>query len=470
MATWYPGALSYREWVQAESYKEEISNVIKEHANEIVANQQQTRIAISRRLDRVATISDSGFKNVTNAIEGLHSMLSYKLGLILQELEIQSGLLQEILHTLKNPLKTQVEEYYNDGCRLVREAILDKAIQKFTKIIEDLDDTHYLTYYQLGLLFLNGKSEDENVIDLQRANTLLITACRLGKGKAKTDKSFNPAVANALFFTSLSYYLQIESESDTLLDRAIAYAEESIIYNPKLSQSCYHLAKYYSIKDDVEKMKLRLREAIELDRNYALDVNEDKAFDKNRIQVDELLKYLRDKKRIISEGCLKNVKSISASLQAYNLTETVYEYEVKNWVRRLDLATMNHNYNTYFGYLDAIQMFETLESDGKKLLIDIQIHFSTLRSEKKKSILNTIGGGIVGPIIGGIGGLCLGLIIGIPGCFVVAYNKDSASAGERFLDNTSTICILAGVVIGLIAGISLGPTGYRNYIASKRRK
>lgn len=301
MATWYPGVISYWEWLQAESYKDDITTTIKGQTNEIVANQKQTRQAVSDRLDRIATINYAGFENVTNAIEALHSMLNYKLGLILQELEIQSGLLRDILHTLRNPLKTQVEEFYNDGCRLVRESILDKALQKFNKVLNDLDDTHFLTHYQLGLLYLNGKTDDENVVDLKKANEHLITACRLGKGKAKTDSSFNPAVANAMFFTSLSFYFQLNSETGVPLDNAIKYAEEAISFNPNLSQSYYHLGKFYSLSNQTEKMKLRLEKAIELDRLYALDVNDEKTFSKNRDHVNNLLTKLRDQKAAISE-------------------------------------------------------------------------------------------------------------------------------------------------------------------------
>lgn len=469
MATWYPGAMSYWKWVQAESYKDDITSTIKEQTNEIVANQQQTRQAISSRLDRIAAINYAGFENVTNAIEGLHSMLSYKLGLILQELEIQSGLLRDILHTLRNPLKTQVEEFYNDGCRLVRESILDKAIQKFNKVLNDLDDTHFLTHYQLGLLYLNGKTNDENVIDLKKANEHLITACRLGKGKAKTDSSFNPAVANAMFFTSLSFYFQLNNETDPLLDNAIKYAEEAIVYNPNLSQSYYHLGKYYSLSNQIEKMKLRLEKAIEIDRMYALDVNDEKTFDKNRNHVNLLLTKLRDQKAVISDSKLQVAKQLLNSLTVFDVQNTIYEDDIINYKQQLETATKFHNCKTYFGYLDSIPISESLNNTGNQLLSDLQLHVKTLKSEKSKGVLMSIWGAIWGPVIGGICGLCLGLIIGIPGCFVVAIKRDSGGAGERFLDNTSSICIFGGIIIGFIVGIAMGPSGYKSYVASKRK-
>ncbi len=468
MATWYPGAMSYWEWLQAESYKNDFNTTIKEQTNEIVANQKQTRQAVSDRLDRIAAINSAGFENVTNAIEEMHSMLNYNLGLIVQELEIQSALLGNILYTLRNPLKTQVEELYNDGCRLVRESILDKAIQKFNKVLEGFDDTHYLTHYQLGLLYLEGKTDDENVSDIKKANEHLITACRLGKGKAKTNSSFNPAVANAMFFTSITFYRQLTSETGINLDNAIKYAEEAISYNSKLSQSHYHLAMYYSLNGQIEKMKLRLESAIELDRMYANDLDDNKVFDKNRKHVNYVLNNLTNQKAAISNSKLETVKNILTPLLQFNIDNTIYEDSLQKFKADLKEATIFHNYKTYFGYLDSIPISDSLSITGNQLLSELQIHVKTLNSEKNKGVLKSIWGAIWGPVIGGLYGLGLGLLIGIPGCVVVAVKK-TGSAGEDFLDTTANICIVGGIIIGFIAGIAMGPSGYKGYIASKRK-
>ena len=78
--------------------------------------------------------------------------------------------------------------------------------------------------------------------------------------------------------------------------------EEAISFNPNLSQSYYHLSKYYSLSDQKDKMIIRLEKAIEIDRMYALDVKEEKAFDKNRNHVNQLLDKLRDQNAVISDS------------------------------------------------------------------------------------------------------------------------------------------------------------------------
>lgn len=107
-----------------------------------------------------------------------------------------------------------------------------------------------------------------------------------------------------------------------------------------------------------------------------------------------------------------------------------------------------------------------MDATGKQLLSDLQLHVKTLASEKNKGILHSIWGAIWGPVIGGLCGLVLGLIIGIPGCVVVAVKGGS---GENFLDSTANICIVGGIIIGFIVGIAIGPSGYKSYIASKRK-
>src|SRR4051794_16284015 len=100
MATWYPRAMSYRQWLQTEGYKDEITSTFNKQTNRILANQKQIRQIVSDRLDKIASINNAGFEKVINTIESLHSDFNHLTGFVIQELEIQSDLLQNILYTL----------------------------------------------------------------------------------------------------------------------------------------------------------------------------------------------------------------------------------------------------------------------------------------------------------------------------------------------------------------------------------
>ncbi len=394
MATWHPGAISYRDWRQAENYDTIITNSLNQQTNQIVASQNQAKQAVSSRLDRIAEINSAGFHQVSNAVESFHSDFNYNMGLLFQEMQIQSRILDTILYTLKNPLKTQVEELYNDGCRLIRESILDKAIQKFTNALK-LDDTSFLCNYQLGLLYLAGKTDDENVINIRKANEFLLMACRFGKGKAKIDSNFNPVVANALFF----------------------------------------------------------------------------AFNSNRVEINELLKELRTLKAVDANRTLKPAQSIMNLLSKYEISDTIYEDLYVEVETHFNNAHDNYISQTFFGYICSISSCNIVLQKGQSLLESLEYHNDKLKSLKKSDNRTYLMEIVKTPYYFGWGGLIVGILIGVPGCFVTFTNADGAfDVGWKFFKASVLICTIIGIVIGLIIAIASDPGEYKKYMNSIRKK
>ena len=62
MSTWYPGAMTYREWMQAESFKEDILSSINKQSNTIIAHQNQARQEISNGLTELPKLIQQVFK------------------------------------------------------------------------------------------------------------------------------------------------------------------------------------------------------------------------------------------------------------------------------------------------------------------------------------------------------------------------------------------------------------------------
>lgn len=154
MPTWYPGALTYAEWSQAESFFSDfrdiivknstrISNLIKEQTDSIssqtktiVATNEQIIQSLEDGFNRLASISQKGFQNVTSAIEAMHSDMNYNLGILIQRIEHQNDLLLNILSLIQAPFEVRVREFYSKGCMLINQGNLNKAISYFETSIE----------------------------------------------------------------------------------------------------------------------------------------------------------------------------------------------------------------------------------------------------------------------------------------------------------------------------------------------
>jgi len=154
-----------------------------------------------------------------------------------------------------------------------------------------------------------------------------------------------------------TYYFQlgedIVSDSD-LLSNAIKFSEEAVYLNPKLSQGFYHLAKYYSLKNDTGRLLQNLEVAIELDRDYSWKYEQDGVFKKNQRQILEFLAQLKVSKKIVVLPKLQKAKSIINNLEQKNISQSKALFEEFKCLKEMvQLAEKDFQTNTFFGYDDC---------------------------------------------------------------------------------------------------------------------
>lgn len=380
MATWYPGAMTYCQWSQANSFlndfksqSNEIKNSIHEqtrtisdHTKTIVASNEQMLSALSDGFNRLSDINMIGFSEVLSAIEAMHSDFNYNFGILIQRVEYQNSLLNSILHTLQTPFETQVREYYSKGCLLTQQGLLDSAVDYFNRSLSlPTGDIFFPSYYQLGRLFLIGKEETINIINPKKATDYLLIANKFGTGILRINEAFRPILADCKFFTSLSYYFQLGEKSDSsnnhLIENAIKYGQEAVLLNPNLSQGFYHLAKYFSYKNDVDMLLLNLKKAIEIDRDYAFKYEQDRVFENHKTEITSLLTTLKDLKRTSTEPKLIQAKRYITQLEQKNISKSTNLYgEFQNLKKLVQLAEIDFQTHTYFGFDDCQSKLDTL--------------------------------------------------------------------------------------------------------------
>jgi len=225
MSTWYPGAMTYQQWSQAESFLTDVkgsfskdsnqirnsileqSAAISEQTKSIVASNEQIGFAIESGFSQLSEINGRGFARVVSAIESMHSALNYNFGILIQKIEYQNNLINDILKTLQTPFENQVREFYSKGCSLIEQGILDKAAEYFNKSLSlPTGDIFFPAYYQLGRLYLSGKEENLNLINPKKANEYLLMANKFGMGILRTNEHFKPILADCKFFISQTYH------------------------------------------------------------------------------------------------------------------------------------------------------------------------------------------------------------------------------------------------------------------------
>lgn len=377
MSTWYPSAMTYSQWCQAESFLSDIkgsfdkqsnqirnsihdqTRIISDQTKTIIATNEQMVLALEDGFNRLSDINEIGFSQVTSAIEAMHSDLNYNLGILIQRVEYQSSLLNSIIHTLQTPFETQVREFYSKGCLLIQQGILEMAVDYFNRSLSlPTGDIFFPSYYQLGRLYLTGKEETINIIDPKKATEYLLNANKFGTGILRTNEAFKPILADCKFFISQSYYFQLSGtrsayENETL-NNAIKYCDEAVLLNPRLSQGFYHLAKYYSYNNNVDKLLLNLEKAIAIDRDYSFKFELDKVFEKNKSHIVNLLERLKDSKRKSVEPKLSQAKNYIAQLEQKNISQSSSLHgEFQKLKSIVQFAENDFRTQTYFGFIDC---------------------------------------------------------------------------------------------------------------------
>ena len=93
--------------------------------------------------------------------------------------------LDTIHQTLQSPLLTQARELFRLGVEHYRKGLLDKALAAFLKAEEKSDVDFYLQF-KIGKLYLYGRDEDANVIDLAKAESHFLLAARNANAERET--------------------------------------------------------------------------------------------------------------------------------------------------------------------------------------------------------------------------------------------------------------------------------------------
>jgi hypothetical protein len=307
---------------------------------------------------------EQGIGNVAGAIEAFHADFTYSFSLLVEQMRIQTGLLAALIdkldaihNTLKSPTATQAREFYQIGCERLSRGLLDKAMNALQKSAE-LNDTDFFTQFQMGKLYLYGINDDDNVVDLAKAKGHLLEAARYAKAEAAIDPTFLRLAAQACLHASIAAYAGIDENGQAprnvaLLKEADSLASRALQYDPELGEAFFHRAKYCALLKGPNTTSL-LKSAIQLDRDYAVKVDLDAAFEGCRPKITQLLERLRDEARAQAEEQLNRTQSTRQEASTWKPSSQPLAKRLAEAEQQWTTAQVTSRFGTYFGFLDSM--------------------------------------------------------------------------------------------------------------------
>ena len=124
------------------------------------------------------TLSRIGFalSSIDSNIVAIGELLKQQNSILTTTLEK----LDEIYNTLKHPLEVESKEQFERGIQWMEKGFLTEAAEAFQISIEK-NPTNYLSHFYLGVLYLCGKDEDDDVVDFEKSETELKLAIKYSK-------------------------------------------------------------------------------------------------------------------------------------------------------------------------------------------------------------------------------------------------------------------------------------------------
>jgi len=246
---------------------------ISEQTREVVASREALAKKFGDGFDGVRGTLDMGFitleqalHGATAAIDSLRASLDYNFALMIEQLRLQSQVMQgvfrqmEAMHaTLQNPNLTQAREYFRIGCDRLVKGLLDKALESFLRSAEK-DDANFMTQLMIGKLYLYGANDECNIVDLDKAKSHLLSAARYARAETRLLPEARRFESEALLHAAISSYAQAndlgisgnKDQAKTLIQESLDLADQARQADPQFAESHYHHAKIAALIGDGE--------------------------------------------------------------------------------------------------------------------------------------------------------------------------------------------------------------------------
>ena len=260
----------------------------------------------TEQLQNIEDALNEGFEALRAEFEWGFTLVVDRMDRQIEQLSEITAKLDDIHKTLQSPLLTQARELFQLGEDRRKKGLLDKALQAYLQS-EQKDDVYFPLQLQIGKVYLYGRDEDDNVIDLPQAEKHLLLAARYADAEKDVLAQWNEWSGQAYFHAGIAAYLIGEQEQavgrqDSMrscLERALGHLNKAAILWPRFTEIIYTQAKCHALLGQIQDAAQKMQILSDKDRRYFAKASRDGDFGSFRADIEEPFK-----RAVISPGPL----------------------------------------------------------------------------------------------------------------------------------------------------------------------
>ena len=372
----YIWGTGYPQYLQNKAYVKDVTaamrSAARDTADAIGDSTRSILVAQSEATDRLVEaqmkatqLTADGLEHVAGTIDDLHSCFRWGFSQMLAGIGAMNDSLQSLIRVAKTPAQTAAYEQFEIARDALRQQLFGECLEALGKAI---NGDHTSPGYKLewrfheleGIVRLGFAGCDVSLVDPVRSEQSFLLAARY----AKTD--YQKEAARAFLSAGWAAFIQRK------LPDALRHTETAIQLDGRLGEALFQAAKVRMALGQPDQALPVLRQAIELDRGYAVKAAGDSVFQQFNPALDAFLAALRSEKL---KSLQRRVEGpLSELLPLANKAPTLAHHPFL--LQMQSLATGGSEW----GLMDLMQ-FETERFDSG--LKEIQVLVEQLRQSKK---------------------------------------------------------------------------------------
>ncbi len=160
-----------------------VKSAINEQTKDTMASIAYATGTIVSSINTQTSVISSSANTIVGALETIDLDIKDVITAMKKQTAIQKKtleVLEEIHETLKHPLEAESNELFERGSQWMSKGFLSDSVEAFQQSIQK-NPTNFLAHYYLGLIYLCGKNEDDDMIDLDKAEEELKLAIKYSR-------------------------------------------------------------------------------------------------------------------------------------------------------------------------------------------------------------------------------------------------------------------------------------------------
>src|ERR1043166_5061418 len=283
-------SLSYNDYLQAQSFESSIKATIDSSTRQLIATHEELTagqiIAIESSTRALEEISYDLY-HIERTLNDLNASIYWGFSEVLATMGRMADSLEELIRIAKNPSKNWAYEQFDDARDAYRKGLYEEALEYLDRAINGYKDhlgykLEYRFHYLLGTIRIGSfRNNSPTIVDLAQAKSAFLNAAKYAA------HDFPREAARGFLAVAWAAYWRGE------IDEAETYTKKAI--QSRWAEPYFQLAKILMHRGDADRALDPLRQAIVLDRDYAIKAATDGDFRHHKPRVYALIRLLAAK-------------------------------------------------------------------------------------------------------------------------------------------------------------------------------